>query len=198
MCTFVNTGFLWDYRDKPRVDVQMVLSCEKEKQEQEGKKKKKNEEFGKHVGVMRIWMYDSINQQPAENEGVGETGGGRGGSVEIGLDFGTEVKLSSRTIGSCVPLCYLSPSIFSYSSFLCLCVWNGLSERKIHAALYSFVALVCFFCFVLFFFQPLHIDPLHSSNPALPFLLCFGFHPTPPPFVSPHTHITLFISSSSS
>lgn len=50
----MNTGFLWDYRDKPRVDVQMVLSCEKEKQEQEGKKKKKNEEFGKHVGVMRI------------------------------------------------------------------------------------------------------------------------------------------------
>jgi len=122
----------------------------KKRNKSKRKKKKKNEEFGKHVGVMRIWMYDSINQQPAENEGVGETGGGRGGSVEIGLDFGTEVKLSSRTIGSCVPLCYLYPSIFSYSSFLCLCVWNGLSERKIHAALYSFVALVCFFCFVLF------------------------------------------------
>lgn len=76
-------------------------------------------EFGKYVGVMSILMYEPINQQSEVKKGPGERRGGRG-PWRICSGLRTEVKLSSRTMGFCVPLCYLYLNIFSNFSFLCL------------------------------------------------------------------------------
>lgn len=84
----------------------------------ERKKVGRKGEFGKYVGVMSILMYDSINQQSAVNRGGRGRKGGRG-PWRICLGLRTEVKLFSRTMGFCVPLCYLYLSIFSYFSFPC-------------------------------------------------------------------------------
>lgn len=75
------------------------------------KEERKNEEFGKYVGVMSILMYDSINQQSAVSTGGREREGGRG-PWRICSGLRMEVKLSSRTMGFCVPLCYLYLRIF--------------------------------------------------------------------------------------
>lgn len=103
---------------------------EKERGEKQG-------EFGKYVGVMSILMYDSINQQSAVNKGGRERKGGRG-PWRICSGLRTEVKLSGRTMGFCVPLCYLYCSIFSYFSFLCLYI-QSVSPKKILFVLCSFV-----------------------------------------------------------
>lgn len=55
---------------------------------------------------MSIIMYDSINQQSAVNKRGRERKVGRG-PWRFCLGLRMEVKLSSRTMGFCVPLCYL-------------------------------------------------------------------------------------------
>lgn len=109
----------------------------KEGEKLERKKGGRKGEFGKYVGVMSILMYDSINQQSAVSRGGRGRKGGRG-PWRICLGLRMEVKLSSRTMGFCVLLCYLYLSIFSYFSCLCLYIQKGKS------VLCSFVVEVFF------------------------------------------------------
>lgn len=156
---------------------------------------------------MSILMYDSINQQSAVNK-AGRERKRRERSMENlhrPQDGG-----KARTMGFCVPLCYLYLSIFSYFSFLCLYIQSASSKKIIMG-----LALICCLFFLkwiigvweenlqywsltFFSFLPLRcilnshqLPPTPSSLPCLHILIShYSFLPLIflsffPPFLSP-------------